>query len=97
MGRVVRSPDSKRDTTEIWVYIAEDNFDAADRLIDLFNEKLALLADHPGLGQMRDDLAPGLRSFPVGKYLLFYRPMAGGIELVRVLHGARDLPRHFRR
>ena len=87
MGRIVRSPDAKRDTTQIWVYIAEDNFDAADRLIDLFDEKLNLLAEYPGLGQQRDDLAPGLRSFPVGKYLLFYRPIASGIELVRVLHG----------
>ena len=97
MGHIVRSLDSKRDATEIWLYIANDNFDAADRLIDLFNEKLNLLSDNPGLGQQRDELRPGLRSFPVGKYVLFYRAVEGGIELVRLLHGARDIPRFFRR
>lgn len=36
-------------------------------------------------------IAPGLRSFPVGKYLIFYRLIDGGLEIVRVLHGARDI------
>ena len=40
----------------------------------------------------------GLRSFPVGNYLVFYRPLAegDGIAVIRVLHGARDLRHHFR-
>jgi toxin ParE1/3/4 len=40
-------------------------------------------------------MAPGLRSFPVGNYVVFYRIVPEGIELVRVLHGARDLRRLF--
>ena len=47
------------------------------------------------MGPMRDELAPGLQSFPVGKYLIFYRKMKGGIEIIRVLHGARNLPEVF--
>jgi toxin ParE1/3/4 len=53
--------------------------------------KLELYALNPQMGTIRDNLARGLRSFSVGAYLLFYQIGAEGIELVRVLHGARDL------
>ena len=49
----------------------------------------------PGIGRSRKDLRPDLFSFPVGKHVLFYRPQPGGIVLVRVIHGARDLPALF--
>ena len=45
----------------------------------------------PTMGKAEFDLAPSLRSFPVGNYLLFYREVADGIQLVRALHGARDI------
>lgn len=96
MGRVLKSPDAKTDLAEIWVYIADDNYDAADRLIAKLDEKLNLLADFPGIGQRRDDLQPDLRSQPVGNYVLYYRAVPGGIELLRALHGARDVRRIFR-
>jgi toxin ParE1/3/4 len=53
------------------------------------------LAETPGMGRSREDLRPDLFSFPVGRHVLFYRPQPGGIVLVRVLHGARDLPALF--
>jgi toxin ParE1/3/4 len=56
-----------------------------------------MLSDHPHAGQRRTELRPCLRSFPVGNYLIFYRPLRGGVELVRVLHGARDVRRSFDR
>ncbi len=93
MAKVVKSPDAERDLLEIWVYIAERNFDAADELLETFDEKLRTLAEFPGMGPERNDLAPQLRMFPVGNYVLLYRPVATGIELVRVAHGARNLPR----
>jgi toxin ParE1/3/4 len=43
------------------------------------------------MGRERNDIAPGLRSFPVGKYLIFYRLIDEGLEIVRVLHGARNI------
>ena len=49
------------------------------------------LASHPNLGRSRDELAEGLRSFPVGRYVIFYRAIPEGVEIVRVLHGSRDL------
>jgi toxin ParE1/3/4 len=95
MGQVIQSPEARSDLIEIWLYIAQNNQDAADRLITAIDEKLNLLSDSPQMGQAREELTSALRSFPVGKYLLFYRPIPGGIELVRVVHGARDIKSLF--
>lgn len=45
----------------------------------------------PSIGRLHDELAENLRSFPVGRYVIFYLPLLDGIEIVRVLHSARDL------
>ena len=71
--------------------MAQDDPDAADRWLDTLEEKLSLLADNPLMGPARPDIAPGLRYHPAGNYLLLYRIVSGGIEVVRVVHGARDL------
>lgn len=97
MGRVRRTPQSRVDYLEIWLYVANDSIDAADRLVKTFDEKLELLAENPGIGPSREDLARQLGSFPVGNYVIYYRPIKGGIELARILHGARDTRRVFRR
>ena len=49
----------------------------------------------PEVGRQRPDLAPNLRSLPAGNYVIFYRPIPDGIQLIRVLHGARDIPAIF--
>jgi len=49
----------------------------------------------PNMGTQREELSPGLRSFPLRNYIIFYRPMEKGVEIARVLHGARDLPKLF--
>ncbi len=95
MPRIKRSKRAKLDMTQIWLHIGENNFPAANQFISRINETLDMLAKFPGAGQMRDDLAPALRSFPVGKYLLLFTRIKGGISLVRVVHGARDLPALF--
>ena len=95
MALIVRSRSSALDYESIWHYIARDNPDAADRLIRDFEHHLDMIAKMPGLGRAEEDLAPSLRSFPVGCYLLYYRPVEGGIELVRVLHGARDINQDY--
>ena len=95
MPRIVRSRESDADLYDIATYVARDNLDAALRFIDRIDQKLKLLSEFPGLGRTRDDLAAGLRGFPFGNYVIFYRQIADGIELVRVLHGARDMRRLF--
>src|ERR1700755_1712378 len=99
MPRYKRSLASKSDYLEIWLYVAEQSqsVNAADRVVSSFDEKLSLLASHPGMGPSREDIGPGLRTFPVGSYLLIYRVIRNSIELVRVVHGSRDLRQLFRR
>jgi toxin ParE1/3/4 len=46
---------------------------------------------YPASGRLRDELRPGVRSFPVGSYVVFYRAVAGTIEVLRVLHESRDI------
>ena len=97
MPKVIRSPQSRRDTLQIWRRIAQDNITAADDLTDSFTAALDLLARFPEIGRARDELRAELKSFPVRKYLLLYKHVPDGIELVRVVHGARDLRRIFRK
>jgi toxin ParE1/3/4 len=97
MPRVLRTRKSRTDLVEILLFIRRDNHRAAKRLLDTINDKLQLLSQFPGLGQPREELAKSLRSFPIGDYLLFYRPLKDGIQLIRVLHGRRDLRRQFRK
>ena len=95
MARIVRASAAKADAGEIWAYIAEENPDAADRLLDRFDKLFRLLAARPHLGKSAENLAPNLRTLPVGNYLVFYRPAQDGIEIVRLLHGARDITAEF--
>lgn len=90
MPVVRRTAQAEEDLIEIWIYIAQDNPAAADRLLDNFDSKFSLLAEQPALGPAREDIAPGLRYLPVGNYLILYRIIDGGIEVVRVVQGARN-------
>ena len=91
MPKIKRTAQAEEDLIEIWIYIAQDNIQAADRLLDEFEDKFFLLGEQPRLGPKRPDIAPELRYFPVGSYLILYREISGGIEIVRVVHGARRL------
>lgn len=91
MKRVVITGPARRDRVEIWFHIANDDLDAADRLIEDIDQKLLLLADAPNLGRARPDIAPQLRYFPNGNYLIFYTPEPDGIKVVRILHAARHI------
>jgi toxin ParE1/3/4 len=91
MGKVVTNAAAEADAEDIWRFVANDSSRAADRLVERFDDVAAMLADRPALGRARDELAQGLRSFPVGQYLIFYRPISGGVEVARVLHGRRDI------
>ena len=91
MSIIKRTALAEADLIETWLYIAEANQEAAGRLLDDFEEKFVILAQKPKLGRVRPDIVPLLRYFPVGNYLILYREITGGIEIVRVVHGARLL------
>lgn len=88
-----RTAQAEGDLFDIWSYIARDSPAAADRLLDRLDNRSRLLADEPDLGTQREDLGPGLRSFPVGSYLIIYRQQHESVEVVRYLHGRRDIRR----
>ena len=96
MQRILRTRASRSDYDEIWSYIAVRDLAAADRLVEQFDATLELIASAPHIGRKVEELAPNLRSFPIGNYLIFYRPVEDGIQLIRLLHGAREItPDYF--
>ena len=95
MSRVTRRPHAEADILEIWGYIAEDSVVAADRWVDKLDEKFALWATQPMMGRARDELSPGIRSLAFGRYVVFFQPLPDGMDVVRVLHGSRDIDASF--
>jgi toxin ParE1/3/4 len=95
MARLTITESARADLREIRAHITKDNPAAARRVVERLRAQAQKLAETPGMGRSREDLRPDLFSFPVGRHVLFYRPQPGGIVLVRVLHGARDLPALF--
>lgn len=95
MPTVRRTSLAHLDLVEIALRIAEDNPIAADRWIEQIEARCQALAQMPELGRKRPELAPELRSLAFGNFVIFYRPSADGIEVIRVLDGRRDLPPLF--
>lgn len=93
--KVRRSAQADADIDEVWFQIADDNVAAADRWLHQLLGVEDRLADFPALGPARPEFGENLRSWPFGAYLIFYRVEPGAIDIVRVLHGARDLPSEF--
>ncbi len=90
-------PAAKRDIVEQALHIAQDNPDAAEKFLDVIEGTSAMLAGMPEMGALRSFNNPaleGIRMWPVKgfeKHLIFYCPTANGIEVIRILHAARDI------
>lgn len=96
MPQVNRSDEAEREPVEILVNIGRHNPMAADRFADEVERACQRLAQFPGIGAESNEAPAGVRAFAVGNYVLYYRPMDGGIELLRVLYGGRRItPRMF--
>jgi toxin ParE1/3/4 len=91
MPSVVLRPRAFVDLADIWAFIAEDSLTHADRFAALIDSQFRALARQPHMGRSRPELAADLRSFPFGRYIIFYVPIPKGVEIVRVLRGARDI------
>ena len=95
MNLVVKSPVWD-DLREIVEHISTDNPDAAERFLQAAEETFKLLKSHPGLGRLRSFLVPGIRSWVIAdflNYIVFYLPTKTEVQILAVLHGARDLPK----
>lgn len=95
MPIVTIRPRAWIDIAEIWEYIAEDSEAQADIFVDRFDAQFQLLVQQPGLGRVRNELLAGLRSLPFERYVICYRAIDDGIDIVRVLHSARDVDAQF--
>lgn len=95
MSQLRISPRASSDLIEIWIYIADDSVANADAFIDKLYQAIQALGRQPGSGRHREEVAPGIQSFPFGRYIIFYRAVTSGIEIVRVLHSARDIENIF--
>ena len=87
------APEVETELDEIWYYTARESgsVQTANRLIDSITERFFLLAGFPYAGRVRNDLRPGLRSFPVGDYVIFYRIAGEDVHILHVVHGRRDI------
>ena len=93
MGQVRRTPQVRADLKAIARYMAREshNLDTALRFLDAFAHKSTQYAREPQLGEARPGLGMDVRQFVLGSYVAYYRPTKNGIELLRVLHGSRDI------
>jgi toxin ParE1/3/4 len=94
MGRIKRTALARTDLKEIGLYLAKEsgNREVALRFLDVIARKCFLYSDGPELAEPCPDLGRDVRRFPIGNYVVFYRPIVQGIEILRVLHGSRDIP-----
>ncbi len=87
------SPQARSDLDEIWLYVAKESGaeDAATRLIEFIAGKFALFCRFPYIGRsLRSERHPEVRTFAVQHYVVFYRPLASEIRILRVIHASRD-------
>lgn len=93
MSAYILTDRAAGDLHAIWDYIADDNVDAADRVIDALYSAFGLLAKMPYAGHVRRDWTnKPVLFFVVGKYHVVYDPERHPVEVITILHGARDVP-----
>src|SRR5207244_12915476 len=91
MGHRV-APKARNDLDELWHYVANNSsVETADRLVDSVTARFFLLGKHPQAGRRRDELRLGLRSVPVGAYVVLYRIEGNDVLIQHVTRGSRDL------
>lgn len=97
MAEIIVSQQAVDDFERIWLNIALDNDDAADRLLRAINVKIERLRIFPEIGRVRDDLRPSARGLVHGSYLILYEYDAARdvVTIVTVVEGMRDLDRLF--
>ena len=92
------SEDAEQDLLEIFTYWAKEaSLQIADRMIDGINERFWLLGEHPDAGKPAGHIAPGVKCFPAGKYLIYYRRRRGGSDILHIFHGARNQRNAFKK
>ncbi|MCA9227299.1 MAG: type II toxin-antitoxin system RelE/ParE family toxin [Planctomycetales bacterium] len=94
-GPFILTPSAARDLDEILEYVLEHGgTNPALHVYECLHEGFSKVGAEPGIGHTRDDLADeSLRVWAVFSYLIVYRPETKPVQIIRVVHGARDVPR----
>ncbi len=95
MKRHSISPEASKDLLAIIDYFANRNIDAGERFVDEFDKKCKYLANFPNMGRSYGNIKVDLRGIPLDSYVILYRVINSGIEIVRVVSGYRDLESLF--
>lgn len=90
------TPEAVNDLGGIYSYVAHEDMVAARQLLDRITELFRKLSTMLGLGRKRPELGQDIRSFPTGKYVIYYRVVEEGVQLMRIMHGARDVEKMFK-
>ena len=91
MPALIFAPSARQDLLDIFDYIAGDKPIAAANWIDKIEEKCALIATMPGLGEKRPEYGQHIRSSIVGRYVIFHRRRDDTVEILRVIPGDRNI------
>jgi len=90
--RLVITDSAQADLLDAWIYVAQDNQRAADRLLETIEREAQLLLQQPLMGRARPELGNSVRSWPSATpYILFYTTDTEELTVLRVLHHARDI------
>lgn len=97
MARIVWRRTAVNDLNEIYDYIAESTLNRAESFVVELKDKVEFIAENPIIGEAKMPNHPAIRVFPYKRYILLFRPLDDeqGIEILRIIHGARDYQNGF--
>jgi antitoxin ParD1/3/4 len=99
MSSYLLTPQAEDDLFSVWSYIAQDNIEAADRVEAQIYSACSFLASSPQAGHVRHDLtARPVRFWTVPRfpnYVVVYDPASSPLRIIRILHGALNIPHHL--
>lgn len=95
MSRYIIAPSASRDLNQIADYFLTRNLEAGEKLFREFNNKCQNLAVFPNMGRSYAYIKPSLRGLPLDGYVILYRLLDDGVEILRVVSGRQDLESLF--
>ena len=98
MKRIRVAALAEQDLDDIWYHVAKNSgsIEIANRIVDSIAEAFSFFARVPEAGTKRDKIDPGVRGFPVGNYIIYYRTSGSYVVISRVIHGRRDQQAAYR-
>ncbi|QLE56672.1 type II toxin-antitoxin system RelE/ParE family toxin [Nostoc sp. TCL26-01] len=92
---MVISPEASQDLEEIIDYFSNINIEAGEDFLKEFDKKCKYLVDFPHMGRSYKHIKDYLRGIPLDRYIIFYRLINNGIEIMHIVSGYRDFKSLF--